>query len=336
MLRFFVILLLICCKLPLYSKLIDLEANSDEFILDTKQIVISEYPDAFNPSIIRYNNSILMIFRIRDSILNTTNQMGLVWLDENFNPYSKVYLLEIRSTMKGKSMAQDPRLILNGDDLYIVYNDTLGSLYKDVRRMVVAALHFADDTFYIENPTMLTLFDHELWNRHQKNWAPFIYNGKLFLTYSINPHTIFNPIIAEERCESVASTISKSNWDFGELRGGSQCFLVGCEYLGFFHSSKEMPTLQSNGKKITHYFMGAYTFDQNPPFAITSVSETPIIGKNFYNGITHKTWKPLRVVFPGGYIFDNEYIWVSYGRQDHEIWIVKMEREKLLNSLKRL
>lgn len=320
----------------IHAKWVDLEECLDEFIVETNQICLPEYPDAFNPSMIRLNDSILMIFRIRDPISKSTNEMGLVWLNENFERISKVYLLEVRNrTSYGRSFSQDPRLIKIANDFFIVYNDTLGSLYKDVRRMVVAKLQFDKDAFFIDNPRMLTLFDHEIWNRHEKNWVPFNYQDHLMLAYSIQPHSILKPIIHEERCESISSTICTPRWSYGELRGGTQGLIVGNEYLAFFHSSREMQTMQSSGKKITHYFMGAYTFESSPPFAITSMSDKPIIGKNFYNGKIHKTWKPLRVVFPGGYVFNDRYIWVAYGRQDHEIWIAKMDRDKLLKSLRK-
>lgn len=79
--------------------------------------------------------------------------------------------------------------------------------------------------------------------------------------------------------------------------------------------------------------MGAYTFKAEPPFDITGISPEPIIGKDFYHGPEYKTWKPLLVVFPGGFVYDNDNIWVCYGKQDHEIWIVKLDRKGLFNSL---
>lgn len=84
---------------------------------------------------------------------------------------------------------------------------------------------------------------------------------------------------------------------------------------------------------MPHYFMGAYLFSEKPPFQMTSISPEPIIGPNFYSGKKHQTWKPLRVVFPGGFVYDDTYIWVVYGRQDHEAWVVKLDREGLINSL---
>jgi len=137
-------------------------------------------------------------------------------------------------------------------------------------------------------------------------------------------------------CETIACTFGQFNWNWGELRGGTPGLLdeEKDEYLAFFHSSKEMATIHSQGKKILHYFMGAYTFASRPPFAITKMSPEPITGKGFYEGIVYEPyWKPLRVVFPCGYIVNDQFIWVSYGRQDHEIWMVKLNKKGLYDSL---
>ncbi len=315
--------------------LIDLEEHLSPFVLETKQIKISEYTDAFNPSIVHFKKSILLIFRIRDPLLKTTNQMGLVFLDKDLNQISKPYLLKMNNSFGTPSMAQDPRLIAKGNDIYILYNDSLKTAFKCIWRMVVGKLEFDGTNFFLNESDMMTVFDQESQNLPEKNWTPFIHDNDLCLTYSLNPFTILKPIFGEHRCETVSSTMQKNHWKYGEIRGGTQSYLIDEEYLGFFHSSMLMATVQSNGKQITHYFMGAYTFSKNPPFYITALSQTPIIGKNFYNGEIHKTWKPLRVVFPSGYIFDDEHVFVAYGRQDHEIWIAKMNLKNLLQSLHR-
>ena len=95
-----------------------------------------------------------------------------------------------------------------------------------------------------------------------------------------------------------------------------------------------MSTVHSEELDMPHYFMGAYTFSQHPPFEITKISPEPIVCHGFYDGLKYKPyWKPVRVVFPCGYIMNEHYIYVSYGRQDHEIWVIKLDKHKLKNSL---
>ena len=36
---------------------------------------------------------------------------------------------------------------------------------------------------------------------------------------------------------------------------------------------------------------------------------------------------------PCGFIANSDYIWVTLGRQDHEIWIIKLDKFKLMQSL---
>jgi predicted GH43/DUF377 family glycosyl hydrolase len=57
------------------------------------------------------------------------------------------------------------------------------------------------------------------------------------------------------------------------------------------------------------------------------------VGTAFYTEPYYTTWKPLRVVFPMGYVFDGDYIWLAYGRQDFEIWVAKIDKKLLYESL---
>jgi len=309
----------------------NLEENPQDFILEIKKIKIPGHPSAFNPAITRWNGELLLSFRTYDQ-RGRTDGIGIVWLDEHFNVASKTYLLEIRNESPSAShIKQDPYLLSVGDKLYIIYSNMMDGTM--IRRVFLAELHFDGNAFYIENPECLSHFPGENERRWEKNWVPFDYQGNLLLSYSIFPHMVLQPLLGMSSCIPLASTKSAIEWNWGHLRGGSPALSLGDEYLAFFHSSKNMQTAQSKGKNITHYFMGAYTFSSKPPFAITKISPNPIIGKDFYNGVAHKTWKPLHVVFPRGFVMDDQYIWVSYGRQDFEMWVVKLDKKGLLNSL---
>lgn len=334
----------------LFCGFIDLEDEmSDSFVLETKKIEIPEYPNAFNPSIIRWKKGLLMSFRpgdfgsdpylmsfrIRDPISGCTNGICLVLLDDNFNPISAPQELEIpHPNPLFAYRQQDPRLISIGDHIYIVYSNMIeGALIPAIRRMFVAELHYDGSHFFTGAPDAITMFDGENENRWQKNWVPFDYEGHLMLSYSINPHRVLYPFSGTSVCKTISVSESDISWEWGVLRGGTQAYLEGDEYLSFFHSSIEMKSAHSKGKKLQHYFMGAYTFEANPPFQVTRISPKPIVGKDFYHGELHKTWKPLHVVFPCGYVSDEQFIHIAYGRQDHEIWIAKLDKKALLESL---
>ncbi len=329
-------LLFLACTLQLYAnKLENLDEKAQDFILEEKQIHIPGYPHAFNPSIVRFENGrLLLSFRARDPLTKTPNIIGFVWLNEDFEPEDEPTLLTIYGGRHLKvSRAQDPRLIKIGDSFYIAYNNILNDTDLDKRRMLISKLHYNEGKFYIFNPEPILSFSGDPKNWIEKNWAPFDYKGDIHFSYSLNPHRVFKLSPDSTSCETLSIHHANIDWKWGELRGGTPALLDGKSYLGFFHSFLDMKSVQSKGQKISHYFMGAYRFQPNYPFALTHISREPIIGTTFYNPPEYPTWKPLRAIFPGGLIFDDQYIWVVYGRQDHECFVVKIDKERLMNSL---
>src|SRR3989344_4128724 len=376
------------------NPLLDLEKGIQDFVLETKRIHIPLYPAAFNPGIIRWQNSLLLSFRIlpdpNDSYIS---QLGLVWLDNDFNPIGEPQLLNLREiACESSCRAEDARLIEVGHQLYIVYSDNVEpTISKGGFRLFVAELCFENNLLSIKTPLCLSPFEGESKEVREKNWVPFEYlgepvakphdseksmiltppchgcdegildrvdesppwqgtakgrfyalksfatgSGTLFFAYSLCPHKIFLPNLQTGECETLAETEGNIYWSWGDLRGGTPALNIGDEYLAFFHSSKKMQTANSNEKKMIHYVMGAYTFSLQYPFSIVKISQDPIIGENFYRGPTYptsKNWSSMRGIFPGGFVMDEQAIWVVYGRQDHELGVVKLDRQKLLESL---
>lgn len=315
----------------------DLETYSQEFVLETKRIILEDYEHAFNPSIIRFNGQLLMTFRVIPNALFTFNsKIGIVFLDEHFEPKSKPQILDTQdpSTVV-PSRAEDARLIIVKDKLYIVYSDNKEDyISRGGFRVYVSELKLKGDQFIVADTDCLKHFDGASPFLREKNWVPFNYQDNLMLAYSLTPHKIFRPILGTTFCENFSLSTKSIDWQYGELRGGTTALLEDDQYLSFFHSSIKMETDHSNGKSMPHYFMGAYAFSSSPPFEITHMSIEPIIGTNFYHGEYYKPyWGSVRCVFPCGFIIENEYIYVSYGRQDHEIWIVKIDKQALKQSL---
>ncbi len=329
-----IVLLLLLCTYA-YSTCRDLEDLVQDFVLETKKIEIPDYPDAFNPSIIRWRDRLLMAFRTRDPKTGHANPIGLVFLDDDYCPISTPQLMNLRFKNPFlPSWQQDPRLITVDERLYMVYSNSKEDLFHmPISRVFVTELHFDGEQFYAEEPECLLRFEGEIETRKEKNWVPFDYMGHLLLAYSLKPHRILHPLLGVNTCQTIASTQGSIKWLWGEMRGGTPALKYGDEYLAFFHCCKSMKTCHSDEQDVPHYFMGAYTFSGSPPFALTRISPKPIIGKNFYHGARYHTWKPLHVVFPSGFVFDDRYIWISYGRQDHEAWVVKLDAEGLIKSL---
>jgi len=318
---------------------VNLEDQASSFVLKTKQIQIPEYPDAFNPSIIQWENKILLSFRSipKDSKINPScssaqSLIGLIFLDADFNPLNTPQIIDF---CWENAKPEDARLIKVANKLYLIYSDNRDEMMcTSGFRMYITEILIDNEIIAIGNTDAVLHFEGENKNRREKNWVPFDYDGYLLMAYSLQEHKVLYPIPRSNEAATISCTHSNVSWNFGELRGGTPALLDGDEYLAFFHSSMDMSTVHSEGQKIPHYFMGAYTFNKEPPFEITKVSNNPIISLGFYEGKQYAPyWHPVKVVFPCGFIATKRFVYVSYGRQDHEIWLVKLDKQGLKESL---
>lgn len=317
---------LIPCKDGVY----DLESEYSPFVIQTKKIEIEEYQQAFNPSIVSWKGKNLLSFRIRNE--NIVHEVGLVFVDDDLHLISAPKKLHVDPF--SPSFCQDPRLIVLQNRLYMVYSGLyIEGAEKGVRRVYIGEVIEQNEEFFLKNPQPLLLFDKESKKRVEKNWVPFTYEENLLLSYSIFPHHVYFPLPSEHRCETLYHTGSEINWGFGEIRGGSTALKEDGFYLSFFHSSKKIASLQSDSKMMIHYFLGAYVFEDKPPFAIKAYTPSPILGENFYTKTDFKTWKPLKVVFTNGFISLGSNLWLVYGKQDSEMWAAKIDKKALLESL---
>jgi len=324
---------------PLFAN-IDLEADPDPFVLDLKRIEIPGFPHAFNPSVVRFDDKFLMSFRLIPDRKNSyVSFIGLVLLDQDFNVIGAPQILRTRSPRSTvPSRAEDARLIFVGQRLYMIYSDNDDPILSGGGfRLFLAEVRCDGEIFTLMEPEKLTQYEGADPKLREKSWTPFVSDGALLLAYSISPHRVFAPLFGTGICKTVAETQGDMLWSWGKIRGSTPA-LQGVadrdEYLSFFHSSIRMQSLQSDGKNILHYFFGAYTCSAEPPFHVTRISPRPIYAKGFYSGTMYTPyWHPVRVIFPAGYIFDETNIYLFYGRQDHEIWVAKIDRKGFMESL---
>jgi predicted GH43/DUF377 family glycosyl hydrolase len=342
--RLFLFICLLATTFAYSNSIFEQNEMRDGIALETKQIKIPGHPHAFNPSIVLWKNSLILSFReiydpfvLSDFDSAGNSWIGIVMLDENFNPISEPQVLDLQGLSSIPSRAEDPRLITVGDRLYLIYSDNKDEfISKRGFRMQVAEVFFDGNNFSVGEIVSLLDFEGAHLNRREKNWVPFEFGGELQLAYSLVPHKVFSPSLLTGKCKTTALTKSEIAWNWGELRGGTPGLLIDDDnYLAFFHSSKKVSSPYSNGKKTLHYFIGAYTFSAQSPFEIKQMSPDPIIIKEFYaDNIYVPYWKPLNVAFPGGLIANDKHIWMAFGRHDHEMWIVKFDRKNLLETLK--
>jgi predicted GH43/DUF377 family glycosyl hydrolase len=325
-------------QIPAQHKISLPNLNNPEIVLETKQIFLPEFPDAFNPSIIALDEEqgFILVFRYSPDRFGQhwISYVGAVYLDKNFDPVSKPQLLSIRhAKSKTPSQSEDPRIFSFRGRYFIIFNDCLeieNPSTAQRRDMYLTELYCSQDGFSLSSP--IKLFHEQKYNEQwwQKNWVPFLSHEAFFLIYSIDPHNIIYPNLARGNCWSVYETESELNWKWGHLRGGTPALLVDGEYLSFFHSSIKTESDVSQNFELWHYFMGAYTFSPEPPFQITKITPSPLAGEGFYTSSNYEK----RVIFPGGYAVVNSRIYVTYGKDDQEMWVATLNKAALMKFLK--
>ena len=232
---------------------------------------------------------------------------------------------------------EDPRILAHNEELFVTFNYCNHTKWSH-RRIAYMKVKVRYEEFQVRSQVIFMTAQNAPYT-DQKNWMPFFYHGKLFFVYSMFPHHILYPFHdtvdgqrrhGEEHAvvaESVAVTaMTNFTWPYGELRGGTPALLLGDVYLAFFHSSRR------GAKTKRTYFMGAYTFSSAPPFQILSISQEPIVAKQFYQG---KFSSPTfdYVVFPTSFLYDQYRVYLYVGKQDTETWMMVLNRSALLASL---
>jgi len=304
-------------------------------VLSTKKIAFEEFPEAFNPSLVKIDEGYLMAFRYMPNrwIYPALSYIGLVPLDASFAPTAKPQLLKIRPRYsKVLPQAEDPRLFVHKGRIFLIYNDNAEKRDpspQDRRDMYIAEIFHDKGNYTLSAPLKLIYeekYKKQLW---QKNWLPFEYNGTMLLVYSVSPHEIISPNFVTGSCYKYDFTDFESSWDWGQLRGSTPPVLENGEYFAFFHSSIVTSSAASLDCEMYFYFMGAYTFSATPPFQVTKISASPIVSDSFYTASSYYK----RVIFPGGCVITDSFIHVAYGKDDSSMWIATLDKAALKRSL---
>lgn len=322
----------------LWISLASLFAQETDIVIRSKQIFLPAYPKAFNPSLIQTQDGFLLVFRYcPDPIYESwISYIGIVQLNEELDVVSEPQLLTTRRFFnKTPSQSEDPRIFSYRGRIFVIFNDNMETPHPSVgerREMYMAEIFASEGVFFLSSPIQLLHEEKHNTQWWQKNWVPFEWNQQLFFVYSIHPHRIIFPNLINGKCYFAYETEKELSWDWGPLRGSTPALLVDGEYLSFFHSGIKMSSDVSWGLELWHYFTGAYTFSATSPFSITKMSSFPIVGEEFYTASSSEK----RVIFPGGYAVLGPYIYLSYGKDDKEMWIAILNKEALLKSLKPL
>ena len=304
------------------------KADEQGIVLSVKKIAISSAVIPYNASLIAHNGGYQLFFRYDIPIAGRSkapfhSYIGYAKLNNQFDLSDpQLHVVDTES-----NFSEDPRVIQHGDRRFLVFNDVI-PMEKRPRSIWMGELNQEYKIVHSVSPLKTNP------SRTEKNWSPFFYEGDLHFIYSINPHQVLKyPSMAPVNLGS-ESMLSDCDWPtnmWGTLRGGTPAQLVDGEYLAFFHSAF------SDRKGLDWYVMGAYTFEATPPFRITRISPYPILFKGIYDSPHLNTSNPrIRVLYPAGFVTDNERIHVSCGENDSAVKILTLDKNALLNSLKRV
>lgn len=327
---------------PIPRRLSNLPFGEDlGIIVQTKRVDIRNVIP-FNPSLVQTKSGYDLFFRYdvissKSKVAPFFPNIGVVHLNDEFQQGGQ----EFKRIDLATEYAEDPRIIEVGDQLYLFYND-LDQQSFNGRFMSLANLN--KGTYQVNYTTALDMNLRQV----EKNWTPFEYIDEdkiahLFLEYKIHyPRKLLdlpNPRVNHLRNITLpreASFLSLPwTYKWGEIRGGTPAKKIGNEYLGFFHSCFTEKT------GLVWFSMGAYTFEDKPPFRLTGISKHPILFKGIFDTpLIHTAPIDKRVIYPGGFVLEKqgkrELIHVACGENDCGIKIITIDLEKLKKNLIRL
>jgi predicted GH43/DUF377 family glycosyl hydrolase len=304
--------------------------KNDKFIEDIKEIKLPDNSHQnFNPSIVPYKNHYLLSYRHKKTKKSYSHEVYLVELDNNFNPISQPQLLDIPIPKIAAITVQDPRLFEFNNDLYMTFNN-----YYD-KKMYISQIVEKNDEFVVHNLNIITKHPLAHGQIMEKNWSPFVYSDSIFFIRSFDPYFVYKYDKNTNSCTNITFNYSEIEWEYGQIRGGTPCLKINNNFLTFFHSSKKFFSSFHN-KSLKHYIIGAALISSEPPFEVKAISKKPIFHEEFYNGDISIPWKPMLVVFPCGFIVEENKIHLVFGKQDASCFVATIDIKGLFKSLKKV
>lgn len=327
---------------PIPTHLANIPFGEDSgLVLGVRSLDIRNVIAPHNPALVKSASGYDLFFRYdlmssKARHLPYFSHIGVVSLDNHFSQGPQ----EFQKIELSNDYTEDPRALWVGDQLFLVYN-ALDLEGLKGRTMCLANI---DPSTYKANYT--TTIDMNL-SWVEKNWPPFAYgppaeDPNLFFEYQIIPRKIIS-LPDPQKNEILNITLPRKVaymslfWEkiWGQIRGGTPAVKIGDEYLAFFHSA----FTERSG--FWWYVMGAYTFQAEPPFALTGISTRPILFRGIFDTpIANTAEFRKRVIFPSGFVIEKqdgkELIHLACGENDSGIKIVTLDKEVLLNNLHRL
>lgn len=246
-------------------------------------------------------------------------------LDENMEIVGRMDL-QMPATDKYEQF-EDPRAVIGPDGRVYVSYCTWISGKRYVAHQAVAVFDDTWNSSQVWHPPYGNNADRAgVGNGHEKNWSFFLHYDRWHMLYSFQPHTVVEMTENLTPVRSHKTLMQQIPWGYGEIRGGTPPVRISADrYLTFFHSS--MPW-RGNQKR---YFMGAYQFQAEPPFAPMEITRMPLLAGSEHD--TRVLGSPL-VVFPCGSVLGENYEWtVTLGVNDEAVGWIKIPHSELMTRL---
>jgi predicted GH43/DUF377 family glycosyl hydrolase len=307
--------------------------KGQDLVVKTKKVNIRNVLAPYNASFIPYGSGYLIFFRYDIKHKSKfVSYIGCAELDANFDQTNKEF---IKIDTQNEN-SEDPRVLCTEKETYLIYTKVKFKKEAYVSTINIAAIDLQN--YKLKFKTKLD----PQFSFQEKNWVPFEYKGQIYFQYSLNPQKILLlPDPQKNHLELFIDNIFRFiPWDnrrtgWGSLRGGSPALNIGNKYLAFFHSS----FVDEEG--LFWYSMGAYTFENQPPFRITAISPSPILFSDIYDTVPLNTSDVKKcVIFPSSFVIEQkdgkEWIHLSCGENDASIKIVTLDKDALIKGLKKI
>ncbi|CAL1139698.1 unnamed protein product, partial [Cladocopium goreaui] len=232
---------------------------------------------------------------------------------------------------------EDPKIVTTGTGYEIAFDSqppkSVTTCRRNTKGMLdsVAQMYLASGVQNTERwrPTRAYRLSYGPYDVAEKNWIPFVYQGKTYFVYTPVPHVI---VSAKEEGESkmlYSTTFHplhqlRQKWPQVEIRGSAQAILVDApnltqnlprpHYLALLH------LFDTSTKRYAHH---AYRFQHEPPFMILQVSSQLPLSE------AAATPNGVAFAFASGLAVKGNTVLVTYGAGDREARALVMTMEKL-------
>jgi predicted GH43/DUF377 family glycosyl hydrolase len=256
---------------------------------------------SFNENFYFYKNKLLNIKReilfLNKSVINFDNKIININIDKNKN---NNYFFPTFARLRFHIGPEDPRIIEYNSNLLVIYNYYN---YFSVKMML-----------YNYNLNKNITLNYNGATRFEKNWSPFIYNNKIYLSYFLNPHTILKLDLNNGNCR-LAYNNSKIKIDHNIYGGTPSIYIEELDaYFGIGHVKESI---------IKYYCIG-YLFRAQPPFDLIKISKKFLFLKNSNS---------MNIEFPIGLQKINNNLFISLGFQDKISYLIKINVNNLMKQI---